>query len=197
MHSGLALALLLASAPLGRLLELWPYDKLFQRADLVVIATAVSTVDAPANIKDQAPEDHLKGVCTTFRVAHVVKGAHRGKELTVFHYRLALKEGQGIVNGPSLVRFHSGRLNLSYPGGFASLPPPEYLLFLKKRPDGRFECVSGQYDPDQSVKQITQPLSPCEGRQGDEGVNPLRKVDPALVEKAIRAIQKHEPPDKE
>ena len=31
---------------------------------------------------------------------------------------------------------------------------PEYMLFLKKRSDGRYEPVSGQYDPDDSVKLV-------------------------------------------
>ena len=38
------------------------------------------------------------------------------------------------------------------------VPVPEYLLFLKKRPDGNYEFVSGNWDADASVREIHWPL---------------------------------------
>jgi hypothetical protein len=34
---------------------------------------------------------------------------------------------------------------------------PQYLLFLKKRPDGRYEAVSGQIDPSLSAREMYSP----------------------------------------
>jgi hypothetical protein len=53
-----------------------------------------------------------------------------------------------IKNGASFVRFR---------GKDRWDQAPQYLAFLKKRPDGRYECVSGHLDPDLSVRQLIIP----------------------------------------
>ena len=54
--------------------------------------------------------------------------------------------------------FRTGRINFKTQGGKYSLGRPAYLLFLKARPDGRYEAVSGQVDPKLSVRETHSPL---------------------------------------
>jgi hypothetical protein len=154
----LSIALLVACQGLGRQVPDWSYKKLFERSDLVVVAKAVSTSEAGKKIKEKAPHRDLQAVLTTFKVVHVIKGKFSEKKLVVVHYRVHPKKELLVANGPHLVEFHAKCLEISYPGGKTSLPPPDYMLFLKKRKDGRYECVTGQVDPIYSVKQLVQPL---------------------------------------
>jgi hypothetical protein len=156
---GVATAVLLTVASAsGRQIEDWPYDKLFKAADLVVIAKAISTEDAGQEIKHKAPADCLKAVLTTLEAVHVVKGEHRDAKLVILHYRL--EPGKGSSNGPLLIQFHAKEQRIQWSGGVRVQGPPDYLLFLKKRADGRYECVSGQFDPALSVKEIVEPFPP-------------------------------------
>lgn len=150
-----ALLILSFGTAWGRLIESWPYDKLFKNAELVIIAKAVSVRDANNADKANPPRDYLVGVVTTLEVEHVVKGEYKDQRLELVHFRL--KEGSRIMNGPLLVEFHTKPQTLRGYGWAASIEP-EYMLFLKKSKDGRFECVSGQFDPQLSVKQILDPL---------------------------------------
>src|SRR5262245_48641050 len=68
--------LVLAVAPAhGRGIKPWPYKKLLKEADLVVIATAKSTVDADDRLKDH-PFKGVKflGLTSTLNVKAVLKG---------------------------------------------------------------------------------------------------------------------------
>jgi hypothetical protein len=47
----------------------------------------------------------------------------------------------------------------------AGLGPPEYMLFLRLRKDGRYEPVSGEIDPALSIRE----LHPAEGFLSDLG----------------------------
>jgi hypothetical protein len=150
--------LLVFGASRARQIEDWPYDKLFKHADVVVIAKALTVRDAKEEDGVVPPDgsgDVLVGVVTRFQVLRVVQGEHKEKELDLVHFRS--KQGITVDNGPTLVSFHTKKTQISGKDWAASLPS-EYLLFLKKRQDGRFECVSGQYDPALSVKQVLQPL---------------------------------------
>jgi hypothetical protein len=87
----------------------------------------------------------------------VLKGTHKGDQLEVFHYRM--KEGAHVANGPLLPTFHTQKMLIWHNGGATSITVPTYLLFLKRRKDGRYECVSGQFDSLLSVKQLIEPLA--------------------------------------
>ncbi len=133
----------------GRFIEAWPYEKLMQQANVVVIGTAVSSVDS-----DEKSKEGFLGVNTTFDVKGMLKGKVDGKQIKLLHYRI---EGGNLQlpNGPLLVTFRTtGLVVTSKRGGQTTLEPPEYLLFLKSRKDGRYEAVSGQYDPKLSVRQM-------------------------------------------
>jgi hypothetical protein len=161
MNLPIAIGVLLASQGFNRN-ESWPFEKLFSQAEFVLIAQAVSTVDS-CDVEPKPPQDDLQVVPTTFQVLHVVKGRLAENKFVLVHHRIARKQGTH-ANGPRLTKFSRERLPITYPGGAASLAPPEYMLFLKKRPDDRYECVSGHFDTEASVKQILEPI-PTIGEQ--------------------------------
>ena len=148
---------LCSSLCIARGVESWPYDKLFKSADVVVIAKVISVTVADDDVAEKKPRAYFKGVLTTFEVKYVMKGDHKDKRIEVFHY--GFKENEKIPdNGPMLVSFHKESMEIHYKEGAAILGEPQYMIFLKKRKDGRYECVSGQFDPLLSVKQILEPL---------------------------------------
>jgi hypothetical protein len=152
--AGCLAALLLAmSAPPApaRLIENWPYARLFKEADLVVIAEATAVAPTGEKAKLGWGADFL-GVNTTFAVKHSLKGAVKGDTLRVLHYRP--KDGALFQNGPLLVSFRLKGATVRGKGLQVQTGKPHYLLFLKRRPDGRYEPVSGQVDPLLSVKEI-------------------------------------------
>jgi hypothetical protein len=143
----------------GRFIESWPYARLFKTADLVIIAKALSVCDAPEVDKaTPLPRewDHLVAVVTTLKVEYVVKGDYKDDRLKLVHFRL--KKGSLIINGPLLAKFSTKPQRFEGPRWSASFGQPDYMVFLKKTKDGHFECVSGQYDSELSVKQILSPL---------------------------------------
>jgi hypothetical protein len=104
----------------------------------------------------------LDGVNTRFRVVAAIKGETPKDGLTVLHYRMGrLKPGKtendqwfAAKSGPNLVTFWVETLRVPVGGSGVKVPAPEYLLYLKKRADGRYEPVSGQYDPNLSVREV-------------------------------------------
>jgi len=155
---GLAVLILLCCNLRARQIEDWPYDKLFKHADLVLIAKPLAVRDATKDDNATPPkgkDDLLTGVVTSFEVLHVIKGEYKPKKIDLVHFRL--RTGVQIGNGPCLVEFHTKMTELSGKG-WAAAVSSDYILFLKKGTDGRFEPVSGQYDPSLSVKQIIGPL---------------------------------------
>lgn len=125
----------------------WPYENLVREADLVVLAAAESSADSDDPPAKEGWEANCVGVNTTFRVLAPLKGDIQGK-LTLFHYRL--KPGVPVPNGPILASFRIAKAD-ARDGG------PCYLLFLKKRADGRYEPVAGQIDSVLSVRAVPGP----------------------------------------
>ena len=162
------LSVAVTSAALGlpkadaRLIENWSYERLFREADLAVIARPVSIAQTGEITRDNLWKAEFVGVTTTFEVLARLKGRPAGKRLRVFHYRL--RAGVRIVSGPLLVSFRLRSLTVRTGGGKFGLGRPDYLLFLKKRKDGRYECVSGQIDPYLAVREIFAPLPKELGR---------------------------------
>jgi hypothetical protein len=169
MHRPALLAVLSSLVFLGpvhaRRIEPWPYKKLLKEADVVVVATALSSKETGEVTKLGGWQTNLLGVDTTFAVEAVLKGEVKGDQLTVFHYRL--KPGVHVENGPLLISFRTKRLAIQTKQAKVGLGVPSYLLFLKKRPDGRYEAVSGQIDPKLSVREMHPPLP--EGLGEEEG----------------------------
>lgn len=142
----------------ARPIPIWNYNNLFKSSDLILIVRPVSTRDATEADRVIPPKfdpDILAGVVSHFQVAHVVKGAYGQKEFDLVHFRVnanELRKRGGLVNGPFLASFPVKKDRPPHDGD--DMHGTCYMLFLKKQGDGRFECVSGQYDSAFSVKEM-------------------------------------------
>jgi hypothetical protein len=135
--------LVIEPAPAG-LMAVWSYEALFEKSDLVVIATPISPTRDTAErttLADITPPTAVIGVVTEFETLLVLKGKKQAR-LTFHHYRLP-ESDEALVNGPSLVEF-------------PKVNQLSYLLFLVRERDGRFAPVAGQTDPkDVSVQKLS------------------------------------------
>jgi hypothetical protein len=116
----------------ARLSQTWSDEEIFAKADLVVIATVVSTKETKerSTLPDMKPPVKVSGVETEFETRLVLKGK---KNITKFgvHYYEAHEE---FTNGPELIEIPKGE-------------HPTYLLFLTKDNDGRYAPATNQTDP--------------------------------------------------
>ncbi len=139
-----ALCLVCTQVGHTRLLENWPYEKLIKNSDLVVIAETVRIEPTKDTLSVPGwKEIDWAGRNTVFKVKSVIKGKAEKDQVTVLHFRINRVRGVLLINGPLLANFKEKQ---------------EYLLFLRKRQDGRFELVSGQIDPVLAVRKISLPL---------------------------------------
>ena len=156
------------SAAEARLSRKWTYDQLLKEADLVVIAEAVWTEQA-----DDEPPNHswpreLVAQNTTFKVRLTLKGKAEGEKIKVLHfkfgqYKKGLDDRLLSLDEPHFVAFRTGPMTVGTGKEKHVLPAPEYLLFLKKTKDGRYEPLSGQFDPDRSIREVSKPLDKLPG----------------------------------
>jgi hypothetical protein len=118
------------------------FQEMFDKADLVVIATGIKSKDTTerTKLKDVAiietmpPEewqDEVIGVETEFYARVTLKGPKDVKTLLLHHYRLAVEDKGG--GGPQLI-------------DISSLRHGDFLMFLVKEKDGRYAPVTGQFD---------------------------------------------------
>jgi hypothetical protein len=133
--------LLLVNFGLARPVAFWPYDKLTQEADVIVIATPNSSRDT----REQTtfPGQSLVpavGVETSFEILSVFKGEKSLKKM-VFHHLRAEKPNDMVPSGPSPVAFNPKEKK-------------RFLLFLKLEPDGRYAPLTGQTDPMDGIKDL-------------------------------------------
>lgn len=132
----LTLAILGLLPPLhARLIRHWTYREMFNKADLVVVATYVSTKDTDdhTTLNDLNPPVNVVGVISEFKVSLVLKGAKDTMRFQLHHYRLESEDDLNIADGPNLLRVRGGN--------------PAYLLFLVKERDGVYIPATGQTDP--------------------------------------------------
>jgi len=140
-----------------RLREYWPISKSYAKADVVMIVKATATRDAKEGeaIAPKGEERFLSGVVTTFKVEQMIKGEEKRQSIELLHFKIN-PDAPPVFNGPCLVSFKvykpqviNGTVVIT-----SGNEEPEYMLFLTKRADGRYEPVSGQFDPDDSVKLV-------------------------------------------
>jgi hypothetical protein len=156
----------------GRLIERWDYPRLFKEAELVVIAEPRGSAPTKDEYGDKSWPLEVIGQETTFKVAHTLKGEAGADPVKVLHFKFGApkkgaKESPIIKNGPGFVVFRTTDMTVDTADRARDrfiLPRPQYLLFLKKRDDGRYEPVSGQTDPNLSVREVTPPLADLPGR---------------------------------
>ncbi len=134
----------------ARFIPTWPYKVLFTHADIVVIAVPlaiqVTQEISPLPGLTQMTSDGKTGPClargvnATFEIKCVLKGDFP-KNCLELHYYQRLDPNEGEINGPGWLFFEPTKKS-------------RYLMFLKKREDGRFEAISGQADPNLSVFEL-------------------------------------------
>lgn len=127
------------------------FQDMFEKADLVVVATVVKTKDTPERkklididlVNSTAPEqlqNPVVGVETEFLVRLTFKGPKEVGRFLLHHYRWDFDET--VANGPNFIRIPIDRHGT-------------FLMFLRKEADGRYAPITGQFDPDgQSVFEI-------------------------------------------
>lgn len=160
------LCLLTQSTGWARKVEHWPYARLFEDADVVVIARAVATDKCADKWNEQFFDGvRFQGLETKLEVVGILKGKPP-ESLKLLHFQYK-PEATSYDDGPGLVSFlnkprqtavdkHVDRSGELRPLSASRSSHPEYLLFLRLRKDGRFEAVSGQLDPNVSVRSISQ-----------------------------------------
>jgi len=148
----LLILLTLSSALQAAEPQFWPYDRLTGKADLVVIGVPRASQDSGELVYSPLWQLDFVGVNTTVEVRGVVDGRFRARELTLFHLRLP--DGKTLQNGPRILNFPNNSFSFGTAAKGEVLSKPEYLLFLKKRDDGRYEPVSGTLDAGQSVREL-------------------------------------------
>lgn len=146
---GFAAALMTTSA-FGRPIQIYSYERLFKEADLVVIAAALETKESDKAEKLFPNNNDFVGVNTKFEVRHTLKGSIDEETLQMLHFKYSGE--QPVVNAPILVEFTFDTERHHIPGLSRT---PEYMLFLKRMKDGRYEPVAGQVDSVLSVRKIT------------------------------------------
>jgi hypothetical protein len=150
---------------LARILPAWGYEKLLAAADVVVIIEALEVQPA----KDEFPKDAYgawrgyEASNARFRVRGILKNNGEAmKELTVLHFHYP--KGTLVANGAQFIRFPVGPITYEkrpmkdgkvIEGSVERVQyTPQWLAFLKRRPDGRYEPVSGQYDACMSFEEL-------------------------------------------
>jgi hypothetical protein len=143
----LLMALVLVANSHARLNYAWSYEELLRLADLVVVATAITTKETTERTTIEKtrynsinPPFKAVGLETTFSVQTILKGKLPEKTFVLHHYREANPSAQ-VNAGPMQVTFKSDKTIV-------------YLLFLTRESDGRYAAVSGQIDPAFSIKRI-------------------------------------------
>ena len=140
---------------LARIHRTWSYVQLRDGADLIVIAAPLSVKETSersplpdiALVKPDSTRSDVigTGIETTFEVLAVLKGEATLKTFVLHHYT-----AEPAVNGPGLVRFEPKYKEVQE----MKFHERKFLMFLKREADGRFCAVSGQTDPNISVREI-------------------------------------------
>jgi len=148
----LSIALAICNVSMARPVQVFDYDKMASEADLVVIATPVETkeldekTDLPGVRWNNQPI-RVVGLETRFEVSVCFKGklpAEGKLTVVLHHYRLENPELAEVPNAVQLLRLTPGDSS-------------QYLMFLKRVDDGRYEPFNGQTDPVYSVEKLRNP----------------------------------------
>ena len=106
-------------------------EEMYAKADLVVIAKALSTKDSGE--KSLIGDVRVRGVNTEFQAHLILKGDKKVTKFVLHHYRMANPD-EPILNRPAFASFRPNQ-------------PKPFLLFLMNEADGRYAPVNGQLDP--------------------------------------------------
>jgi hypothetical protein len=147
------------SAAAGQIGYLWTFDELTVKADLVVIAEPLRTVDVGTHDEHPATQRAIPIVerRTDLKVLSVLKAdvenaLTAGVEFHLMHSRVD-SDAFRRRNPPEPGQPPSGLLNTGTALDFDTQPGP-YLCFLKRRGDGNYEPLSGHTFPTDSVYRL-------------------------------------------
>ena len=154
---------------LARKVQNWPYEHLFQEADLVVIGYPQGVGSFAENWNENSfDKNRFEGVETTFGVRSILKG-DAPLCIHVMHFKYK-HDVQPYDDGPNLVSFFTKPISLHVNQSSGNkgrvkilrarqsmTSEPDYLLFLKRRKDGHYEALSGQMDAALSVRALFAP----------------------------------------
>jgi hypothetical protein len=156
---GLAVAVTSFCTLQAREIEMWPYDRLKSEADVVVVGLPEKSEDSGEIINAPLWQTDFVGVNTTFKITGVLKGRPHAETLVVFHLRLP--EGKHLDPSPLLAAFRNEPLQVEAKKyGLTGHSKPEYLMFLRRRQDGRYEPVSGPLDAAHAIREMFLSLPP-------------------------------------
>jgi len=148
----LALTFLFNALPLfARLVRPWSLQEIFDKADLVVVATFLSTQDTQerSTLQDVDPALKVIGLTSEFKVEVVFKGPKNLGTLRLHHYKFQDENDARRPNGPLLIRLPTPPQNGIHYAGHGA-----FLMFLLKETDGSYAPVTGQTDPALSVLSV-------------------------------------------
>ena len=151
---------LVCTVTLSRPVQHYSYERLFAEADLVVFATAQKTEETAdqlagyGNFSSDKVSYKYVGQNSTFKVKYSLKGEAQVEQIKILHFKYVGTEGI-VGNAPALVAFRTEPVTVTAGNVQTKLPIPEYLLFLRRMKDGRYEAVSGQTDPVLSVREVS------------------------------------------
>lgn len=161
---------LAAGDAFARLHRAWTHDELLAESDLVALIEPIANQPSKDIFTIEVDGGHkvdYQGIDTRFRIDLIFKSDGKAaKELTVLHF--SDEHAEPVINGPSFIYFPIGPFDYEERllkdgkelGKITGRREPTLLAFLKRRPDGRYEAVTGQEDPDESFYEIHYPFFP-------------------------------------
>jgi hypothetical protein len=128
----------------ARLVRPWTYQEIFDKSELVVIATFVSTRDTDERniLRDLTPPVKVVGVTTEFETRLVLKGPQNVSRFQLHHFRFEDPAQATWVDAPQLIRLPTPTRDGVHYAGHET-----FLMFLRKEQDGRYAPTTGQTDP--------------------------------------------------
>lgn len=164
LFSILLLSFICVAPCFARIVPFWPYEKLVAESDVVAIVEPVENIPEPDAFSGYSyghPTNDFAATDTHFKIHAVFKGDVTNV-LTVLHYSYSTNVNI-ILDGASFVQFYTGPLQYEERavkdgkpvGGITVFrQQPIWIAFLKRRSDGRFEPVTGQYDSTYSFREL-------------------------------------------
>ncbi len=119
------------------------FQEMFDKADIVVVATAIKTrdtterkklieIDVIHTIAPEQLQDEVTGVETEFQTRLMLKGAKDLNKFLLHHYKYTIEREE--MDTPQFIQIPSKRHGT-------------FLMFLIREKDGRYAPVTGQFDP--------------------------------------------------
>lgn len=166
----LTIAVCCGSSAFAEELNMKSYRQLQKDADFVLIVHPVSGKEVAA---PPETDSRLTKMETVLQVLVPLKGEVESDKITFVHY--VAKEDATELK-PRLVKFKYGTRKIKFrtrKNGIQTFKQPhsQYLVFLKRHTDGKYEPASGQYDSITSVSKLSRRfVAPPPSNIGEENV---------------------------